>query len=104
MRPVMDQCGSEGGEVKRVEFSFDYTGPSSYLRGLGKGYGTSILLGPMSQRACWVPLAEALLAFADTFLRSNVGNCQQTGFAKRCQMTRDRVAGASLRTVIMSSE
>jgi len=24
-------------EVKRVEFSFEYTGPSSYLRGLGKG-------------------------------------------------------------------
>jgi len=42
MRPVMDQCGSEGGEVKRVEFSFDYTGPSSYQRGLGKDYaGTS---------------------------------------------------------------
>src|SRR6185369_7167175 len=54
-----------------------------------------ILLGPMAQTACWVPLSRSLVGICRHLFTVQCRQLPTTGFAKRCQMTRDRAAGAS---------
>jgi hypothetical protein len=52
----------------------------------------------------WVNLGRRLVGHCRQLLRFNVGNGQQPALPSDGQMTQDRVAGASLRTVVMSNE